>query len=65
MDLIERLKADKSFDCLKGQWEKILNPKDYVGRAPKQVDSFLNKEVKPALKPFAQELHKGQVELKV
>jgi adenylosuccinate lyase len=65
LDLIDRLKADKNFDCLKGQWEKILNPKDYIGRAPKQASQFISKEVKPALKPFLKDLNKKNVELKV
>jgi len=65
LDLVQRLQNDKKFTCLKGQWKKILNPKDYIGRAPQQVTAFLSKEIKPALKPFKKYLLKNKVELKV
>lgn len=65
LDLMDRLTSDPHFACLEGQWEKILNPKDYIGRAPQQVVQFLSKEIKPSLKPFKKYLLKQEVELKV
>lgn len=65
LDLMDRIQKDVAFACLEGQWEKILNPKDYIGRAPRQVVQFLSKEIRPALKPFAKDLLKRKVELKV
>ncbi|KAF5329443.1 hypothetical protein D9619_009163 [Psilocybe cf. subviscida] len=48
-DLIERIKADSYFDPIKDDLETLLDPASFVGRAPQQVDSFLEKWVKPAL----------------
>ena len=38
-DLMDRLKADKAFD--KVDFKKVLNPKNYIGRSPQQVDEFI------------------------
>ena len=47
--MIERIKADSYFDPIKNDLETLLDPASFVGRAPQQVDSFLEKWVKPAL----------------
>ena len=41
-DLLERLSGDPAFSGM--DLEALLNPADYIGRAPSQVDSF-NREV--------------------
>lgn len=46
-DLIDRLMKDPSF--AKVPWETVLNSRDYVGRAPEQVDEFIESAVEPAL----------------
>ena len=46
-DLIERLKADAAFKDV--DWDTVLNPNDYIGRAPEQVDELLAEHVQPAL----------------
>merc|ERR1712093_760882 len=46
-DLIERIHA---------QLDSLLDPNTFVGRAPEQVVSFLEKWVKPALAPYQNEL---------
>jgi adenylosuccinate lyase len=61
-DLIGRLKADIAFR--KVDFEKVLNPKDYVGRAPQQVDEFIRSIVTPIRRKYKKELNK-KVELKV
>ena len=48
-DLIERVRADRYFDPIKGQLDALLDPKTLVGRAPEQVDKFLADWVRPAL----------------
>jgi len=48
-DLIERVKADPYFDPIKGDLATLLNPKSFVGRAPEQVEKFIEEWVKPAL----------------
>lgn len=61
-DLIARLQKDASFADL--NFEKVLNPAAYVGRAPEQVDEFLRAVVVPIRKRYEKQL--GQkVELKV
>jgi adenylosuccinate lyase len=44
-DLLERLAADSAFG--KVDFASILNPKQFVGRAPEQVDEFLAEVVEP------------------
>ncbi|HSW01057.1 MAG TPA: adenylosuccinate lyase [Sedimentisphaerales bacterium] len=61
-DLIARLQADGAFANL--NFEKVLDPAAYVGRAPEQVDEFIRAVVAPIRKRYQKEL--GQkVELKV
>ena len=61
-DLINRLKADIGFR--KVNFEKVLNPKNYVGRAPQQVDEFLRSIVEPIRRRYRKELSR-KVELHV
>jgi adenylosuccinate lyase len=61
-DLIARLRADVSF--AKVDFEKVLNPKNYIGRAPQQVDEFLRGVVAPILRKYRKELIR-KVELNV
>jgi len=61
-DLIARLRADISF--AKVNFEMLLDPKHYVGRAPQQVDEFLRSVVAPIRKRYSKELNR-KVELKV
>ncbi|KAJ3089682.1 adenylosuccinase ade13 [Quaeritorhiza haematococci] len=66
-DLLERVKKDEYFAPIWGQLDALLDPRTFVGRAPQQVDKFLELEVKPALAPYQQLLAGGikQVELNV
>jgi adenylosuccinate lyase len=61
-DLIGRLKADVAFS--KVDFEKVLNPKDYIGRAPQQVDEFIAGYVTPIRRKYRKELTR-KVELAV
>jgi adenylosuccinate lyase len=61
-DLINRLKADAAF--VKVDFAKVMNSKDYVGRAPQQVDEFITQIVKPSLKKYSGKLNK-KVDLNV
>ena len=61
-DLIARLQKDSAFADL--NFEKVLNPAAYVGRAPEQVDEFIRAIVTPIRKRYRGKL--GQkVELRV
>jgi adenylosuccinate lyase len=61
-DLIDRLKAD--IDFTKVDFDKVLNPNNYIGRAPKQVDEFIKSVITPIVKKYRKELSK-KVELNV
>ncbi|MBL7214511.1 MAG: adenylosuccinate lyase [Phycisphaerae bacterium] len=61
-DLLERLKNDPAF--AKVDLKKVMNPKDYVGRAPEQVNEFIAEVVAPIRRKYRKELNK-KVELKV
>jgi adenylosuccinate lyase len=61
-DLIGRLKADTAFAGI--DFEKLLEPRDFVGRAPQQVEEFISACVEPVRRRYAHRL--GQtVELEV
>jgi len=64
-DLIERISKDEFFKPIWGELDELLKPETFVGRAPEQVEQFVNKEVKEALKPWEGKLGKGTVELTV
>jgi adenylosuccinate lyase len=61
-DLIDRLKSDPAF--AKVNFQKILNPKDYIGLAPRQVDEFIKQVVTPAIRKYRTQLNR-KVELHV
>ncbi len=61
-DLIGRLKADVAFSRI--DFEKVLDSKKYVGRAPQQVDEFIRNIVTPIRRKYRKELSR-KVELKV
>ena len=61
-DLIRRLRADIAFAKL--DFEKVLDPTAYIGRAPRQVDEFIRSVVAPIRKRYSKELNQ-KVELKV
>lgn len=61
-DLLERLKTDPAFG--KVDFKKVLEPKNYIGRAPQQVDEFVRQIVTPIRRRYRKVLSK-KVELKV
>jgi adenylosuccinate lyase len=61
-DLIGRLKADVAFRKL--DFEKVLDPKSYIGRAPQQVDEFIRSVVTPICRKYRKGLNR-KVELNV
>ncbi len=61
-DLLERLQADPAF--AKVDFRKVLNPKDYIGCAPQQVDEFLIEVVAPIRRKYRRYLT-HQANLKV
>jgi adenylosuccinate lyase len=61
-DLIDRLKDDPDFENV--NFAKVLNPDDYIGRAPRQVDNFIRQVVTPITRKYRTELNR-KVELHV
>ncbi|XP_035695349.1 adenylosuccinate lyase-like [Branchiostoma floridae] len=55
-DLIQRIRSTPYFSPVHNQLDHLLDPKTFVGRAPEQVDKFLEEEVKPLLKPFSHQM---------
>lgn len=48
-DLIDRIAADPLFQLGKDEIQEILDPKNFIGRAPQQVTEFLENCVNPLL----------------
>ncbi len=48
-DLVDRIAADPAFGMTKEEIEAILEPKNFVGRAPEQTREFLTEVVQPIL----------------
>ncbi len=48
-DLLDRICADPAFGLTRAQAEAILDPAAFVGRAPAQVDEFLEEYIRPLL----------------
>jgi adenylosuccinate lyase len=55
-DLMNRLKADAAF--VKVDFAKVMNPKDYIGLAPHQVDNFIKQVVTPAIRKYKQQINR-------
>jgi adenylosuccinate lyase len=54
-DLIDRLKADVDFAGI--DFQMVLEPNQYVGRAPQQVDEFIRDIVTPICKTYRGQLN--------
>ncbi len=48
-NLLELIAADPAFNLTMEELQKTMDPAKYVGRAPRQVEVFLEKNVKPVL----------------
>ena len=40
------------FKCVDDKLDDIMNPDDYIGRAPEQVNLFIKNELMPSIKQF-------------
>ncbi len=61
-DLLERLKSDPAFACIREQFDSLVNPRAFVGRAPEQVEEFLTGSIRPLLEKYRNELEKASGE---
>lgn len=48
-NLVDLIAEDQAFGMTKEEIEKILEPKNFVGRAPEQTEEFIKENVKPVL----------------
>ena len=48
-DLLERIAADQAFGTTMEELQSIMNPRNFVGRAPEQVTEFLAEVIQPIL----------------
>jgi adenylosuccinate lyase len=48
-DLLDRIAADDAFGITRDELERAMDPRRFVGRAPEQVDEFLDEVVDPLL----------------
>lgn len=48
-DLIERMYGSKVINMTKEEIDETINPSNYIGRAPQQVEEFYNETIKPIL----------------
>ena len=62
-DLLERIKNDKEFNITDEDLKDILDPKKYVGRAPEQVEEFVNEFIKPIVEK--EEKYQGNIDMKI
>lgn len=51
-DFLERIKKDDDFAKIKDNLTNILNPKNFIGRAPKQVTEYITEVAEPLLGKF-------------
>ena len=59
-NLLEKIKTDKYFEPILADLDDLVNAKRCVGRAPEQVDEFLEAVVQPILQKY-----QGQLDVKV
>jgi adenylosuccinate lyase len=48
-DLLDRIAADQTFGITRAELDQAMDPHRFVGRAPQQVDEFLDEVVEPLL----------------
>jgi len=63
-DLLQRLQEDDVFAGLRLQWGSLLNPAQFVGRAPKQAEEFVRCVIEPTRLRYIDRLRQP-IELKV
>ena len=64
-DLLERIAADPAFGLSKEEVLRHLNPADYIGCCPHQVERFLAEYVQPVLDRYPHALEGTGAEIKV
>ena len=55
-NLMELIMNDNSFKMSKEEMLSIMDPKNFVGRAPEQVVEFVNETLEPAIEPYKEDI---------
>ena len=64
-DLLQRIADDPAFGLTREEVMRHLDPADYIGCCPEQVDRFLEQEVRPVLERYADALTGTAAEIRV
>ncbi len=64
-DLVERIAKDETFGLTKEEILQALNPDNLCGRAPKQVEDFIQERVNPVLEKYSDLVKNINVEVNV
>ena len=64
-DLIERIKNDPAFSSIKDRIDSIVNPHDFIGSAPEQVEELVATYIEPLLAKHAGEQSDKGVDINV
>ena len=51
-DLLERIAADESFGMTLEELNAVMQPSNFVGRAPQQTQEFVDEQIKPILEKY-------------
>jgi adenylosuccinate lyase len=62
-DLLDRLRDEPMFKNI--DWDSVLDPRTYVGRAPEQVDRFIEQVVEPIRARYAEAIGSEASQLRV
>lgn len=61
-DLMDRIAKDPLFAAVHSKLDTLIEPKLFVGRAPEQVEEFLQDDIMPVLKSNKELVNKESVD---
>ncbi|KAL5250835.1 hypothetical protein ACHWQZ_G016543 [Mnemiopsis leidyi] len=64
-DMLERIRGDDYFTPIHKLLSDIVNPSNFIGRAPQQVSKFIKEEVMPEIEPYRHSFDKEAPKLNV
>ncbi len=56
-NLLELLRDAPEFSSIRDEFDSLFDPIGFIGRAPEQVEEFLDGEIRPLLRKYANELN--------
>lgn len=62
-DLIERIKSDFNFECIHKIIDSMIDPLNFVGRAPMQVQDYIESCIDPILSQYKEEIDSTDSEI--